>query len=233
MLPATILVVKGNSGSRPPLAGTVALELGILGLARKKHCFSNSSDTMGNFVEANSTFKCESKEQTSPDELNKKVLPTTSAIPKCILKYKGVFRKKLGKHENIKVKLHIDPTITPVAQPPSKIPYGYQDKLSEHLKKLKDDDIIEDARMNEPTTWISNLVFSPKPRDPDPVAVRICLDSRVPNAAIKGNKHDIPSVQDILLDINGATFFSPRFECWIPSTRIRRSVERYYDILYT
>ena len=95
-----------------------------------------------------------------------------------------------------------------MAQPPRKIPYGYQDKLSEHLKRLKDDDIIEDAPMNKPTTWISNLVFAPKPKDPDPAAVRICLDSRVPNRAIKRNKHDIPSVQDILLDINGATVFS-------------------------
>ena len=66
MLPAIILVVKGNSGSRPLLAGTVALELCILVLARK-HCFSNGADTMGNFVEANSTFKCESKEKISPD----------------------------------------------------------------------------------------------------------------------------------------------------------------------
>ena len=82
------------------------------------------------------------------------------------LKYKGVFRKKLGKHKNIKEKLHVDPTITPVAQPPRKIPYGYQHMSSEHLKKLKDDDIIENAPMNEPTTWMSNLVFAPKLRDP-------------------------------------------------------------------
>ena len=37
MLLATILVVKGNFGSRPLLTGTVALELCILALARKKH----------------------------------------------------------------------------------------------------------------------------------------------------------------------------------------------------
>ena len=98
MLLATILVEKSNFGSRPLLAGAVALELGILTLARKKHCFSNSSDTMENFVEFNSTCKCESKVQTLPDELKQKVPPTTSTIPKCILKYKqDVFRKKLGK----------------------------------------------------------------------------------------------------------------------------------------
>ena len=130
--------------------------------------------------------KCESKDQTSPDGLNKKVAPTSSTIPKCILKYKDVFRiKKFGKHKNFKVKLHVDPTITPVAQSLRKILYGYQDNLSEHLKKLRDDDIIEDAPTNKPTIWISNLVFAPETRDPNPAAVRICLDSRVPNTAIK------------------------------------------------
>lgn len=94
---------------------------------------------------------------------------------------------------------------------------------------MKDDDIIENAPMNEPTTWMSNLVFAPKPRDPDPTAVRICLDSRAHNTAIKRNKHDMPSVQDILLDINGATVFS-HLDL---NAGIRRSVERYYDILYT
>ena len=127
------------------------------------------------------------------------------------------------------MKLHVDTTITPAAQPPRKIPYGYQDMSPEHLKKLNHDDIFKNAPMNEPTTWMSNLVFAPKLRDPDPTAVRICLDSRTHNTAITRNKHDMPTVQDILLDIKETTVFS-HLDL---NAGIRRNVERYYDILYT
>ena len=80
--------------------------------------------------------------------------------------------------------------------------------MSEHLKKLKEDDIIEDAPTDRPTTWVSNLVLAPKPKDPDPTAIRFCVDSRVPNKAIRRNLNNLPTVHDILLALNGAQVFS-------------------------
>ena len=94
--------------------------------------------------------------------------------------------------------MHVDKSSTPVAQPPRKIPFYYQEKLSEHLKKLKEDDIIEDAPTDRPTTWVSNLVFAPKPKDPDPTAIRFCVDSRVPNKVIRRNLNNLPTVHDMI-----------------------------------
>ena len=47
--PDTITVVKGETGSRPLLAGKTVLELGILAIPRRNHCFDASSDTLSEF----------------------------------------------------------------------------------------------------------------------------------------------------------------------------------------
>ena len=80
--------------------------------------------------------------------------------------------------------------------------------LSEYLKKLKEDDIIEGAPTDRSTTWVSNLVFSPKPKGPDPTAITFCVDSRVPDKAIRGNLNNLPTVHDILLALRGSEVFS-------------------------
>ena len=52
------------------------------------------------------------------------------------------------------------------------------------------------------------MVFAPKQKDPDPTAIRFCVDSRVPNKAIRRNLNNLPTVHDILLALNGAQVFS-------------------------
>ena len=135
-------------------------------------------------------------------------ISSSEDISDCIRDFSHVFSNKLEKHKYIKVKLHVDKSSTPVAQPPRKIPFYYQEKLSEHLKKLTEDDTIEDAPTDRPTTLVSNLVFAPKPKDPDPTAIRFCVDSRVPNKAIRRNLNNLQTVHDILLALNGAQVFS-------------------------
>ena len=47
------MVVKGEAGSRPLLAGTTPLELGILAIPRRNHRFDASPDTLGEFCSVN------------------------------------------------------------------------------------------------------------------------------------------------------------------------------------
>ncbi|KAI0238088.1 hypothetical protein LSAT2_011282, partial [Lamellibrachia satsuma] len=63
--------------------------------------------------------------------------------------------------------------------PPRKIPYAIQPKLKEALDQLKVQNIIADV--DEPTEWVSNLVIVEKKSG----ALRLCLDRRPLNAAIK------------------------------------------------
>ena len=53
IVPDTIIVVKGETGSRALLAGKTALELGMLAILRRNHCFDASPDTLGEFCSMN------------------------------------------------------------------------------------------------------------------------------------------------------------------------------------
>ena len=50
------------------------------------------------------------------------------------------------------------------------------------------------------------MVAAPKPKDLE--SVRICVDMRITNKAIKHECHPMPTVEEIIHDLNGATVFS-------------------------
>ncbi|XP_048765085.2 uncharacterized protein LOC125672921 [Ostrea edulis] len=105
----------------------------------------------------------------------------------------------IGKLKNYKVKLHIDETVKPVAQPHRRIPFHIRKKVEQELQNLEDLDIIE--KVEGPTPWISPIVAAPKPKDPD--KVRICVDMRQANNAIHRERHVMPTVDDMINDLNG------------------------------
>ena len=110
----------------------------------------------------------------------------------------------VGRLKNCNLKLHIDRSVQPIAQNMRRIPYALRDKVDAKLEELKRLDIIEEVPKNMPTTWVSPLVCIPK-GDGD---VRICVDMRCANEAIKRERHPIPTVDDVLHTLNGATVFS-------------------------
>ena len=57
---------------------------------------------------------------------------------------------------------------------------------------------------DEPTPWVSPIVAVPKKDG----GVRICVDMRQANEAIKRVRHPIPSVDDVRFELNGAKYFS-------------------------
>ena len=64
-------------------------------------------------------------------------------------------------------------------------------------------DITEEV-INTPTTWVSPLIVAPKP-DGD---IRVCVDMRRANEAIVRERHPIPTIEEILYDLNGSTVLS-------------------------
>ena len=128
----TNMVVKGETGSRPLLAGKTALGLGILAIPRRNHCFDSSPDTLGEFCSMNPDLVNYGKKSQGNAKVGSQV--RTNKIPDCIRDFSHAFSNKLGKHKYIKVRLDVEKSATPVAQPPRK----NQEKLSEHLKKLKE-----------------------------------------------------------------------------------------------
>ena len=117
--------------------------------------------------------------------------------------YPGLF-KGVGKLKDTKVKIHIDTSIKPVARRHIRTPFHLRDKVGEEIEKLLKEDVIEKVE-GEPTPWISPIVAVPKKNQNE---IRVCVDMREPNKAILRERHLMPTVEELIHDLNGAKVFS-------------------------
>jgi len=118
-------------------------------------------------------------------------------------KYEKCF-KGLGKLTQYQLKLHIDENVKPIAQPIRRVPFNLRQGIEEKLDELQDLDIIEPVE--GPTSWVSAPVAVPKSGNLNDI--RLCLDMRRVNEAILRTRHPIPTIDELLLDMNGAQIFS-------------------------
>ncbi|GAB1601043.1 hypothetical protein Ahia01_000382500 [Argonauta hians] len=117
--------------------------------------------------------------------------------------YQDVFTG-LGKLKDQLIHLHIDTSVQPVAQRYRKIPFHMRKQLDEHLDREIELGVIEKA--TGPTPWVSPLVIVPKPKSPN--KIRVCVDMRAPNKAIKRECHNMPTFDELATLLSGAKFFS-------------------------
>lgn len=117
-------------------------------------------------------------------------------------KYPGIY-KGIGKLKSKTVKLHINPNVKPVAQRNRRTPFHLRAKVEKEIKTLLENDIIEEVK-NEPTPWVSPIVTPPKQNGD----VRLCVDMREANKAIERERHQMPTIDELIHDMNGAKVFS-------------------------
>ncbi|CAC5390164.1 unnamed protein product [Mytilus coruscus] len=106
----------------------------------------------------------------------------------------------LGKLKDTQVKIHVDNTVKPIVQPHRRIPFHVRKQVEAELERLERLDIIE--RVHGPTPWVPPIVVAPKPKSPG--EIRICLDMRLPNQAIQRERHIASTIDDLIVDLNGA-----------------------------
>ena len=125
-----------------------------------------------------------------------------ASFPRCLQQeYKCLF----GGIEKVKgrlIKLHTDPQMNPKQQSHRRIPFHVRKDVEKELERLERLDIIE--KVDGPTPWVSPIVVVPK----DSREVRICVDMREANRAVKREKHLMLTTDDLIADLNGATVLS-------------------------
>ena len=127
----------------------------------------------------------------------------TDSISKLLEKYPGI-DTGIGCYNGGEVMLHIDRTVPPVARKHSRVPFHLRTKVQKELNKLLDEDIIE--QVTGPTEWVSRIVTPPKPKNPN--EIRVCVDMREANVAIKRTRHVTPTLDELVSELKGATVFS-------------------------
>ena len=91
---------------------------------------------------------------------------------------------------------------TPVVHPPRKVPVPQREKVIEELKRMEKLGVI--VRQEEPTEWVNSLVVVQKPNG----AVRLCIDPRDINAAMKRSHYPMKTVDEVATHLQGANTFS-------------------------
>ena len=98
--------------------------------------------------------------------------------------------------------IELDPNIKPVVTPPRKIPHSVKPKLKTEIDRMVTMNIIE--AVQSPTDWVNAMVIIEKPNG----KLRICLDPRPLNQAIKRHHYPLPTAEEIFSKMDGAKVFS-------------------------
>lgn len=90
----------------------------------------------------------------------------------------------------------------PVVHPPRKIPETLRSKLKDELEKMEQSGVI--SKVNEPTPWVNSIVVNEKQSG----KLRVCIDPRDLNKAVKREHYQLPTQDEITARLAGAKYFS-------------------------
>ena len=99
-------------------------------------------------------------------------------------------------------RIRLDDTVDPIQQAPRWVPVALRDRLKATLDDMVRDDIIE--AVEKPTEWISSIVVITEKDS----KLRICLDPKDLNRAIRRENYHLPTIEDIATRLHGAKVFT-------------------------
>jgi hypothetical protein len=101
-----------------------------------------------------------------------------------------------------KYHIDIDPEVKPVQHAPRRVPVPLKAQLKAKILEMEEMGVIE--KVNGPSEWISSLVAVKKGDN----KLRLCMDPRDLNKAIRRPKYQIPTVEEVLPNLARAKIFS-------------------------
>ena len=114
--------------------------------------------------------------------------------------YKDVF-EGLGNLGTL-LQLEVDKEVKPVQQPLRRVPEALRTPLKEYLDDLEAKGVIE--KVERPTEWVNSVVIARKANG----KLRLCLDPKPLNKALKRCHFPMPVIEDILPELGKAKVFT-------------------------
>lgn len=96
----------------------------------------------------------------------------------------------------------LEENATPTTHPPRKCPIHVKQDLQNELHKMEELGVIQ--KVTQPTDWLNSLAYSRKKNG----KLRVCLNPKDLNKAIKRVHHKIPTIEEISHKFSGSQFFT-------------------------
>ncbi len=206
-LEPTTVKLYGYGGGRIKVLGTITtrVKCGNNGRYRSLTLFVTSGKD-GNLLTYQSALMLEAMAPVAPvrAQVNATTSKTAPPTNKWKAQYPGVFSERVGLHKHFEAELHIDESVTPKREKLRHVPFNLRTQVEREIMEMLDNDLIEPVP--GPTPWVSPIVIVPKRNGTD--EIRICTDARQANKAIKRERHITPTVDDIIVRLNGAQVIS-------------------------
>ncbi|PVD25369.1 hypothetical protein C0Q70_15869 [Pomacea canaliculata] len=188
----TILTVKNPMTGKSYHFRFLVVEKNLTPLLGKK-----TSEKMGLITVNYENFESVDKITTTPKSHVPMDLPSSHILDA----YPDLFSETQGNLPGV-VHLEVDPTVPPVTAPSGRVPHAMKDKLSKELKRLTKRGVI--TPVDQPTDWVSRMVLATKKSG----KLRVCIDPRPLNKALKRELYPLPIMEDILPNLANAKLFS-------------------------
>ena len=121
-------------------------------------------------------------------------------INKLIAEYEDTFGS-LGCFEG-KHHIEVDPKVEPIVSPPRRVPLAQRKKLCSKLEEMEREGVIK--KVEQPTEWVNPMIIVNKPDG----SIRICMDPKRLNSAIKREHFQLPTMEELTLEMNEAKYFT-------------------------
>ena len=118
-----------------------------------------------------------------------------------IKQYSDAFNHQSGTLPG-EVQLEVDNTVKTIITPTRRVPTALKDELKEELNRYVEQGIL--TPVEEPKPWVSSLAVATKKSG----ALRVCIDPRPLNEALKRETYQIPILNEILPELSQAKVFS-------------------------
>ena len=140
------------------------------------------------------------KKESKPSAVQQPIYNPDPAAKKEILEQYGNCLEGAGCFQG-EFHITVDAAVPPVVHPPRRVPEALKEPLMKELDSLVTQGIL--AKVTEPTDWVNSLVCVTK----SDAVLRLCLDPKYLNRAIKGPHYFTRTLEDILPKRSGARYF--------------------------